>query len=415
MSPKILLIAPCCFPPSGSEAIVNAKLVFAMLEKGWQVDVISSDTDGYGYPTGDAFFWKELAQVSRVVPAKSGWNLPHLFEHARACLKMSHCVKGLAWAGNAYPAGDELCRETSYDLILSRTVLQSHLLAMKLSRKHRIPWVANWNDPFPASKFPSPYGEGASAKLSSQMVKALTSICRNAPWHTFPCQRLLDYMTGYLPVDVKGKSSVVPHIALCDTSYGRLSKYPKTDDGTFKVCHTGNLDQNRDPSVFLAGLKLFLSGMHGNQVKVTFIGKKTPFVERKIYEYDLKHIIEFSPAQNYYETLPKLDLFDVALIIEAPCAEGIFLPSKTVDYLQMGLPILAVSPECGTLNDIIKNTNCGWIANNVSAESVRDALSRSYAEWRDGTLSLKASQSLQEFSTDAVLAKYSDILNSLHK
>ncbi len=412
MAHKVLLITPSCYPTTGSEAIVNAKLVFAMIEKNWHVDVITSDSAGYGYPAGEASFWNEVQQVSRIISAKSGWNFRHLLEHMRGCFRTSHSVRGLAWSGNAYPTADKLCRNNSYNAILSRTVPQSHLLAMKLSIKYKVPWIANWNDPFPRNKFPPPYGEGKDARLSAEMSRFFKNICRYAHWHTFPCQRLLDYINSYFPDNVKNRSSVVPHIALCDTAYNRLPKIKRDNPNIFKICHSGHLDRNRDPSVFFAGLKLFLSSLQVRRdIIITFIGERTTYIEKKICQFGLERVINLVPSQNYYDSLSFLSCYDLALIIEAPCEEGVFLPSKTVDYLQLGLPILAVSPEIGTLKDFIQKNHCGWIAHNASAESVCQSLTKAYTDWSNQEFSqMELEHSLAGFRPEAVLQKYRSII-----
>ena len=45
-SPRVLIFAPYCYPPTGAEAIVTSKLVLAMLEAGWKVKVISQADTG---------------------------------------------------------------------------------------------------------------------------------------------------------------------------------------------------------------------------------------------------------------------------------------------------------------------------------------------------------------------------------
>lgn len=36
--PRVLMIAPYCFPPVNAEAIVNCKLALAMLQVGWSLE-----------------------------------------------------------------------------------------------------------------------------------------------------------------------------------------------------------------------------------------------------------------------------------------------------------------------------------------------------------------------------------------
>ena len=61
--PRILMFAPLCYPPAGSEAIVTSKLVLAMIDAGWKVKVISQSDFGHFYPTTDNDNWKPLLSV----------------------------------------------------------------------------------------------------------------------------------------------------------------------------------------------------------------------------------------------------------------------------------------------------------------------------------------------------------------
>jgi hypothetical protein len=49
-NPRIIMFAPYCYPPVGSEAIVTSKLVYAMLKAGWGVDVVTQANVVEYYP-----------------------------------------------------------------------------------------------------------------------------------------------------------------------------------------------------------------------------------------------------------------------------------------------------------------------------------------------------------------------------
>jgi hypothetical protein len=54
--PRILMLAPECFPAYGAEAIVNAKLALAALDAGWKIDVVSRHieySEYHEYPNYD--------------------------------------------------------------------------------------------------------------------------------------------------------------------------------------------------------------------------------------------------------------------------------------------------------------------------------------------------------------------------
>ena len=60
----------------------------------------------------------------------------------------------------------------------------------------------------------------------------------------------------------------------------------------------------------------------------------------------------------------------MALIIEAPCNEGVFLPSKLSDTMAVGLPVLAISPAVGVLHDLHESGYVKYFSDVTSVESI---------------------------------------------
>ena len=134
---------------------------------------------------------------------------------------------------------------------------------------------------------------------------------------------------------------------------------------------------------------------------VKIIGGQTCELYNAISECNLQEIVQLYPPRSYLGSLSEVASADVAVLIEAPCEEGIFLPSKFVDYLRLGVPIMAVSPKEGTINDVLKRSGGGMIADNRSAQSVAETLEVLWTYWKKGNLK-------EEFSSDRTVAQYSE-------
>jgi hypothetical protein len=102
-------------------------------------------------------------------------------------------------------------------------------------------------------------------------------------------------------------------------------------------------------------------------------------------------------------------------VIEAPCVEGIFFPSKFVDFVQTGRPILGISPINGTLADILSRYGGGILADCHSPEAVANAIRILYEEWRAGELDEKYGSSglFDLFSEKTVLGQYMELFRRL--
>jgi hypothetical protein len=407
--PRILMFAPLCYPPAGSEAIATAKLLLAALDAGWEIDVISQSDFGQYYPTSTNGVWEPLTRIVHNIDGiKKGGFFEHLY-HWRG-LKSLNNLQSISWAGKALFTGLRLVSKKKYDFMLSRATPQyGHLPALILSRWSGLPWIANWSDPIPPEKGPSPYGEGPDAPIPHYLRSYCSSVARNAIWHTFPCERLRKYFCSYLPECIE-KSSVIPHIAL--TRFRSESVGVKKD---FLFCHIGSLTF-RDPNVFLEGVNRFLqNGKIGDRFHIRFIGRPLEDLRKTTRILGLDEIVSMEQVKSYEEGQGILAQSTVVVVLEAPCKEGVFFPSKFVDFVQTGKPILAVSPVNGTITDILTANGGGIAADCRSPEAVERAIKTLYVTWKEGSLESKygSSRLFNLFDEHRVLGQYLEIFDRI--
>jgi len=408
--PRILMFALDCFPAVSPEAIVNAKLAIAMTEAGWEINVISKSNCRHRYPSSADKDWTPLADITQSIYAPSGWSAQNLLIKLRAAFQTGHITFGLSWVGQAISAGRRLASEKRYDVIISRaTPWSSHLPALFLSRRLKVPWIANCNDPEPYEKYPPPYGQGPAALISPRIQKVFDAMARNASWITFPCERLRSYICSYLlqSENVLMKSSVIPHIAM-----RRFQKRFVKKHSRFILCHAGSVNSPRDSSTFLEGIKRFLQRSNDpGSLLVRFIGQQPDDLAAKAAAFGLNNVILIEEPKPYVETLEYLTDVDVLVIIEAPCEEGIFFPSKFVDYVQIGRPILAISPVEGTLADILSKHGGGIAVDVRSPQSIAEAIENLYNHWKAGTLetTYNSSRLFEMFSEEQILSQYMNV------
>jgi len=103
----------------------------------------------------------------------------------------------------------------------------------------------------------------------------------------------------------------------------------------------------------------------------------------------------------------------VLVVIEAPLSEGIFLPSKFVDYVAVGRPILAVSPGRGAVADFLTEHRGGVAADCTDHEAIAGALRQLYNAWANGTLCTDyPSDGLRSlFCESTVVNQYADVFD----
>ena len=407
---KILLFSPHCLPPIGPEAIVAAKWVTAMSDAGWSIDLITWQNSLNFYPEDVTNPWQKINGHVYSVYGSNQLKFRNAFRISKSAFKTRHFNPGLIWADESIDIAKSLVRKNHYDVMISRSnPYWGHLPALVLKKKVRMPWIAVWNDPAPQNKLPPPYGNGPLAPIPWVLSRYLKDVSLNADRHVFCSERLMNYMCSYLPAGTKPKSTVIPHIC--------LKKFETTANANtrFILAHSGMIGGERKVDVFIDGVMKFLKKQPGAPVEIHWIGHVDSGVRNKIAQNGLEEISSYLGPLSYVESLRHQNKATILIIVEAPCEEGIFLPSKFVDYVQSGKPILAISPLRGTLNDILSKHGGGIAADVNSSDSIETALSVFYKSWKSGNLEKAfGSNKLQkQFSESRALADYQAMIDNL--
>lgn len=369
--PRALIFAPAFAPVFFSEALVNSKLALAMLDAGWDLTIFTVATTG-----GDAYAndWSEpwhrlrALQFSVSSPAPTG-RLGRALTIARNVMAVRHPVSGSLWAETVARQALALHRERPFDIMLSRsTSCCAHLPALLLRRELNIPWIANWNDP-PGHRFPAPYSYPLSPVHRFFKDRYLRAAAQMADVNSFPSRQLMDYLAAPLGLKRGGRSVVLPHVGL-----GRYGRAAVLQPGRFRISHAGNLSRERDPSHFLRALAWLVKAHPLVQIEFEIIGQMDESFAPLISELGLDTVVMRTPGLPFLDCLHRLEEADALLLIEAPCDQGIFFPSKLVDYAEVGRPVLALSPAGGVVEDLIRTYRLGEFAPVGQDDAIRSAL-----------------------------------------
>jgi glycosyltransferase involved in cell wall biosynthesis len=382
---RILMFAPAFAPQGNAEAITNGKLALAMLEAGWEVEVISREPptkSPYEYGGGWTEPWHPLKPFVHVI-ATPAWSAGRrLLDLALTTIRMGHAVEGVRWASRAYDRGVRLHRKRPFDVVMSRAFPEAaHLPAMTMSRRFGLPWIANWNDPWvflgQAHSDRRPLG-GSEPRLGA-LAKAVAA---RASWHTFPCEGLRAAMCPLLGPAAAQRSSVVPHASLKrrDAGPGGLAR-------EFLMTYVGRLWRSQNPEpVFAAFARLLETSGGKGPTKLRFVG---------ISDYDLgalatKHGIggDFVDLgrRTYRESLNAMEESAVLLLLDPAGFSDIVLTSKVSDYAYAGRPILAMTSEHSAISQLIGQHGGGVAVSPTSVEGITGALVAFFQAWVTGGL-----------------------------
>ena len=149
---------------------------------------------------------------------------------------------------------------------------------------------------------------------------------------------------------------------------------------------------------------MFLDTYENPQIEVGILGVADNSLDEYLKEFGLEKYVHLLPPVSYEESLLEVRKYSVGLVIEAPCPEGIFLPTKVSDFMQLGMPIMAVSPTEGVLNDLYREGYIDYFADNTNVESIKQAINKCYYDFVNDTLA--PSRIPSDYSENSVVQKY---------
>ena len=393
---KALLITIGYLPYTFSEALCNAKLVYALQEKGWEVDVISRVDEGNTYCTEWQEPWLCLKPNVYEVTYPAGNKVSRVWDLLRSTIQMGGFpLNGIRWARRAYQKAVALHKEKHYDVILTRSPSDiPHIIGYKLKRRFGIRWIANWNDPS-ATIWPEPYTHHFSAAKTKMLNRYTMKCLRGADINTFPSQSLLDHFVENFPFLRDLPTAVIPHIALSESLY-TPTKREKKDK--LYLCHSGNLSTERNPELLFRAMREIIDESNPH-IQLDIMGRINEYTQQLINKYSLAEYVKCAGSYPYMEAIRLLQEYDVLVLLEAKMKHGIFFASKFTDYAQSGRTILALSPKNGFAHDMLSQHGGGIAVDNEDVQDIKRGLLLLYNHWKSESID-------NEYSTHKLFSQF---------
>lgn len=401
---KILMIAPASFPITGAEAICNVKLIKILSENDYKIDVVSKKMKYQHYPETNFEELNIHINSLHYVEVENKLTLKTVWEHLCCLSKFGTVFKGSHWAYCALKTINDLCKQNKYDAVLTKNS-PSELLGYYIQKKYGIKWIATWNDPYPTIKYPAPYGQGYNGKLSL-LERPIIKIMEQATYQIFPSIRLRDYMLKYLTIDMDS-TRVIPHVVIPAKSHEDKSEAKKDSTMPLRIIHMGNLLPPRDATNLLKAFAEFITAHPAASINLTFMGQTPIEIKQFIIDNNLGDKVFILPPVKYKDSQKVLTNYDILLIIEADCQEGVFLPTKVSEAMQLGLPIFSISPASGVLHDLYLSSAISYFGTD-QLDIIKETLEHLYQDYSMNKI--RPSVIEASFLPESVLKTYNEII-----
>ncbi|MDP2407168.1 MAG: hypothetical protein U1D36_15720 [Hydrogenophaga sp.] len=403
----LLLVAPSAPPKNSPEAMQVGRFLSA-LDPAVRVTLVTTPIVR-GWQWEDSTLAVERPGLKVITPSLPVHRLTQrvLGNHRLASLHVPDADFWLPWF-----ADQVVSRITDMpDVIYSRSApFSAALLAQRLKRSLRRPWLMHLSDPWSGSPYRvlSARQAAVDRALEAGCVAdadfvALTTEGQAAFYRDRYADRTKDIIVTPNMMPVFARNSALPPLS------------PKQKSKTLRIVYTGAMYGAREPSTLLDALRL----VHANksdeakQINVDFYGNMAPGIAAAI---------DATPSCTRHGTVSFRDAShaqqnaDVLLTIEPAGSHPLllhFMPSKNLDYMSFRKPILAITPH-GSETSRLCSVGQGWAVtpgDAVGLAQILAELARKHAE--DLPPFVAPDPKLSPYRADAVTASVTQTLRSL--
>lgn len=284
----------------------------------------------------------------------------------------------VGWAGRAKAAGEAVIARGNVDAMLSTSPPDSvHLAARDLRRRHRMPWVADFRDPWMGLHLrtpPTTWHRRHQAALEKSVLEEADLVLTASRTHAEHAgeqsggrpRRVLHLPNGFEPEDG-----------------ARTSAPPTENADRFRLVYTGTLSLMPDAEVVMEALHdLFARRPEARRrIRLSLAGPYDTGYEDRSIALGLKGIVEF-PGALTHAAARALQRDADLLLLWKPRGAPAMVPGKTYEYLDAGRPVLAILDETDEAADLVRRAG-GEVIRPGTRSDVADAIERRYLEWRE--------------------------------
>ncbi|MBI5086329.1 MAG: glycosyltransferase [Acidobacteria bacterium] len=431
-APRLLLIS-YLFPPAGGIAVQRMLSVARYLpDLGFQVHVLSASNPGV--PTLDE---KLLDSIPRQVRVTRVWSPEVPFALRQALWRMAGKKPGstagepdpgqpprssfwksvarrvfspdpeVVWVPFARRAARRIVREQKIDVVVVSAppfssfmvgnALKEEFPSIRLVSDFRDEWLDFYLNTFEFYRHDSIRAKARVIEQEtvrrSDLVLSITGSCVKrirGRYPDLPESRFRCLPNGFDPAAFEGFQAR-PH-----------------GGPRIRVAHVGTVYPTSTPRYYLDALESLEPGQR-DVFETHFVGRITD-QERPYLQGRSAHIVErgFVPQA---EAIREMEQADVLLL---NMTDPNFASGKIFDYLATGKPILAISPTGGEVDEVIRNTGAGWLADPSDPAALRRILLEIIERARSGSLAgASLPEKVREFSRPVLARRMASELQAL--
>ena len=296
------------------------------------------------------------------------------FQHAlqRVCPVLAYCPDELRILINSSlkKTGMRLVEMDDFDFIATLSFpLSDQLVGYHISKKHDIPWIAMFYDPWTDNPYRNK--KGGIAKRIDAYYEKMVATNADAIIHTN--NYIASIWERRYGIPIKDKIHTLPFCYSKSMMAGIESRGKKRE--TIILSYVGSRFKQRNlQDVILAVKQLKDEGFKDiERLRIRIYGNKFDPDDTLIDDNGLSSIFEWHgvvPEESLSKIYMDSDLF---IVIDSPGKMNIFFPSKLMDYFYFQKPIIGITPLNGVTSDYL-NASGNIAISNGDIESIKEIL-----------------------------------------
>lgn len=283
----------------------------------------------------------------------------------------------VGWVPFALARARRVLDEWPVDAVLTTGPPHSaHLVGRALRRRHRLPWVADFRDPWTDIHYHGSLGRsGPARRLDARLER---SVLRGADAVVTVSDPLRDAL------EAKGARGSVVTIrnGFDPADFAGPPEPVRTD--RFEIAHVGTL--YGVPTALLdAVARLRARGGFGRGA-LRFVGSVPDGLAAAAEDRGVGDLLDLTPAVPHAKAVRAMQRAALLLLTIEPWSYAdAVVPGKTFEYLAAGRPVLGLGPTGGEAAAILRLSGAGAMLPHDSVDGAAAALAEHYAAWEAGT------------------------------
>lgn len=290
----------------------------------------------------------------------------------------------IGWYWNAVREGKKLLQQYPVEVIYSSSPPYTPaLIARKLARHGKLPWVAGFRDPW-TGFHNTPNRWFLPKKIDTSLEHSV-----------FNEAKLVDVAWKGIAKDALGKYPDLDPAKFIHIPNGFDSAdYPEHDifkraekpkNAKFTITYSGSLYGPRNPQSFLAAIRSLIDTgkLDPAKLHLRFVGRFGAEIHEMLdqpWVAPMVEKIEYVPHAKAVELLLSSDA--LLLIVDDVPSVAEIVPGKVYEYLGAMRPLIAIAPPGGAIGELLKETHAGEAVKQSDIEGQARVILELYDQWQ---------------------------------